>query len=93
MRLSETNVAFARAGRVSPETVIAFVGEKWVFVVCFLVAVVPPVSTVVVQGRAVVMVVSCWPPSVAAKVSLVSKPLRCRVLRAKKFALRGLMWG
>ena len=58
-----------------------------------MVAVVMSVSTLAVQGRAVVMVVSCWPPSVAAKVSLVSKSLRCRVLRAKKFALRGLMWG
>jgi len=46
----ETGVAFARVGRALPETVIAFAGEKWVFVVCFSVAVVMPVSVVVVQG-------------------------------------------
>ena len=46
----ETGVAFARAGRASPETVIAFAGEKWVYFVRFVVAVVPPVSTVAIQG-------------------------------------------
>ena len=48
VRLPETNVAFARAGRGSTETVIAFAGEKWVFFVCFLVAEVLLVSMVAV---------------------------------------------
>ena len=39
------------------------------------------------------MVVSCWPPSVAAKVSLVSKPPRGCVPCANLFALRGPMVG
>ena len=87
----ETVVAFAGAGRVTTETGIAFAGEKKVFFVHFLVAVVLPVSMVAVWGRAVVPAVSCWPASVAAEASLVSKLARGRVLCAKKFALRGLM--
>ena len=75
-RLSETPVAFAGAGRASTETVIAFAGEKWAFLERFSVAVVLLVSTVAFQGRAVVMGVSCWPASVAAEVSLVSKSPR-----------------
>ena len=59
----------------------------------FSVAEVSPVSTLVVQGRAVVMVVSRWPASVAAEVSLVASSPRGCVLCAKKFALRGLMVG
>jgi len=51
------------------------------------------VSTVAVQGRALVMAVSRWPASVAAEVLLVSKLARSRVLCAKKFALLGLMVG
>ena len=91
-RLSETGGAFARAGRSSTETGVAFAGEKWVLFVRFVVAEVLSVSTVVVQGCAVVMAVSCWPASVAAVVSLVSaSPCRC-ALCAKKFALRGLVW-
>ena len=72
MRLSETNVAFAGRCGVpvetaiafacsyvpGVETAIAFAGEKRVFLVCFSVAVVTVVSTVAVQGRAVVMGVS-----------------------------------
>ena len=50
VRLSETDVAFARAGRASDETVIAFAGEKWVFLACFSVAEVLSVSTVAVEG-------------------------------------------
>ena len=47
----------------------------------------------VVQGRALVMVVSRWPVSVVVEVSLVSpSPPQC-VLYAKKFALRGLVVG
>ena len=44
-RLSETAVTFAGAGRASPETPVAFAGEKWVFLVRFSVAVVMLVST------------------------------------------------
>ena len=51
------------------------------------------VSMVAVQGRAVVMVVSCWPASVAVEVSLVASSPRGCVLCAKKFALRGLVVG
>ncbi len=87
----ETGVAFARAGRALTETAIAFAGKKWVYLVCFLVAVAMSVSTLAVQGRAVVMVVSCWSALVGAVVLLVSKSLRCRVLRAKKFALLGMV--
>ena len=82
----QTGVAFARAGRASTETVIAFAGEKWVFFVRFSVAEVLWVSTVAAQGRALVLAVSCWPASVAAEVSLVSKLARGCVLCAKKFA-------
>ena len=101
--MSETVIAFAGAGRASTETVVAFAGEKWVFLVQFSGAEVMVVSMVAVQGRAVVlsvstvavqgcavaMGVSCWPTSVAAEASLVSK-LPCRsILCAKKFALLG----
>ena len=101
VRLSETPVAFAGAGRASTETVvafaggdrastetvIAFAGAKWVFLVQFSGAEVLSVSVVVVQGRAKAMPVSCRPASVAAVVSLVStSPCRC-ALCAKKFAL------
>ena len=71
-RLSDTAIAFPGAGRASTETVIAFAGEKRVFLVQFSGAEVMSVSTVAVQGCAVVMVVSCWSTSVAAEVSLVS---------------------
>ena len=84
----ETGVAFARAGRASDETDIAFVGEKWAFLVCFSVAEVMVVSMVAVWGRALVMAVSRWPASVAAEVSPVSKSPRHSSLSAKKFALR-----
>ena len=59
----------------------------------FSVAVVMAVSMVAVLGRAVVMVVSCWPVSVVAEVSLVSTSPRHSCLCAKKFALLGLMVG
>ena len=85
----ETAIAFAGAGRASNETGIAFAGENWVFLARFSLALVLSVSTGVVQGRALVMVVSRWPVSVVAEVSLVSpSPPQC-VLCAKKFALRG----
>ena len=86
--LSETAVAFARAGRASVETAAAFAGEKWVYFVRFSVASVLSVSMVAVEGRAVVMAVSRWPASAAAVVSLVSKPPCHCALCAKKFALR-----
>jgi hypothetical protein len=85
---SETAIAFARPCQSSSETDIAFAGEKWAFWVRFSVAEVMVVSMVAVQGRAVVMVVSCWPASVAAEVSLVASSPRGCVLCAKKFALR-----
>ena len=69
----ETTIAFARAGRASVETAVAFAGENWVFLARFSLALVLPVSMSVVQGRALVMVVSRWPASVAVEVSLVSK--------------------
>ena len=86
--LSETVVAFAGAGRASTETGIAFAGEKWVFLARFSLALVLSVSMGVVQGRAVVMVVSRWPASVAVEVSLVASSRRGCVLCAKKFSLR-----
>ena len=79
-RLSETVIAFARSYVRGVETVIAFAGEKRAILVRFSVAVVLLVSMVAVQGRAVVMGVSCWPASVAAEVSLVSKLPRGCVL-------------
>ena len=88
VRLSESRVAFARAGRASTETGVAFAGEKWVYFVRFSVASVLSVSMVAVEGRAVVMAVSRWPASAAAVVSLVSKPPCHCALCAKKFALR-----
>ena len=78
-RSPETGVAFARSYARGVETAIAFAGEKKLYFVHFSVAVVPAVS--------------CWPASVAAEASLVSKLARGRVLCAKKFALRGLMVG
>ena len=51
------------------------------------------VSAGAVQGRAVVMAVSCWPTSVPAEVSLVSTSPSGRVLCTKKFTLLGLMVG
>ena len=54
---------------------------KRVFLVRFSVAVVLSVSTVAVQGRAVVMVVSCWPVSVIAVVSSVSTSHVARPVR------------
>ena len=50
VRLSETPVAFAGAGRASTETVVAFAGEKWAFLACISVAEVLPVSMVAVEG-------------------------------------------
>ena len=58
VRLSETGVAFARSYVRGVETVIAFAGENRAVLVRLLVAVVTVVSTVAVQGRAVVMGVS-----------------------------------
>ena len=93
LRGLETAVAFARLCLWGIETGIAFAGEKWVFLARFTVALVLLVSTGVVHGRALVMVVSRWPVSVVAEVPLVSpSPPQC-VLCAKKFALRGLVVG
>ena len=75
----ETGIAFARAGRASDETAVAFAGEKWAFLMRFSVA--------------LVMAVSRWPASVAAEVLLVSKSACGCVLCAKKFALLGLLVG
>ena len=91
--MSETGVAFAGAGRASIETAVAFAGENWAFLVQFSGAVVMSVSAFPCWGRAVVMVVSCWPASVAVEVSLVASSPRGCVLCAKKFSLLGLMVG
>ena len=105
--MSATLVAFACWYLCGVETVVAFAGLKWAILVRFWVAevtvvsmgavqgraLVTAVSTRAVQGRAVVTAVSCWPASVVAEVSLVSISPRRRVLRAKKFALLGLMVG
>ena len=93
VRFLETPVAFARSCLCGVETAITFAGENRAVLVRLLVAVVTVVSTGAVQGRAVVMGVSCWPASVAAEVSLVSKSPRGCVLCARKFALRGLVVG
>ena len=82
----ETLVAFARAGRVSDETVITFAGEKWAFFVRFSIAEVLSVSAVAVEGRAVVMAVSRWPASAAAEVAVVAPSPRHYALYANKFA-------
>ena len=60
-RWSETIVAFACLCLCGIETAIAFAGAKWVFLVQFSGAEVMVVSTVAVQGRALVMVVSKSP--------------------------------
>ena len=49
-RWFETAIAFARLCLCGCETAIAFAGEKWVFLACFSIAEVPPVSTVAVWG-------------------------------------------
>ena len=85
--MSETVVAFARRYLCRSETVVAFAGAKWALLERFSVASVLSVSMVAVWGRALVMVVSCWPEPVAAEVSLVSKSPWAGVLSAKKFAL------
>ena len=72
VRLSGNGVAFACSCPCGVETGVAFAGEKWVFLACFSVAEVSPVSTVAVHGRAVVMAVSRWPASVVAEVLSVS---------------------
>ena len=77
--MSETVVAFARRYLCWSETVVAFAGEKWALLERFSVASVLSVSTVAVQGRAVVMV--------------VSSPPRHSCPCTKKFALPGLMVG
>ena len=88
VRLSETAIAFARLCLCGVETVLALTGENRAFLVCFSVAVATSVSTVAVQGRAVVMAVSYWPVSAVAVVLVVSMSPWCRASRAKKFALR-----
>ena len=74
-RWFETAIAFARLCPCGCETAIAFAGEKWAFLAQFSGAEVMPVSAV-----------PCWRRAV---VSLVSMSPRCRVVCAKKFALRG----
>ena len=48
--LSETVIAFARSCPRGVETLVAFAGEKWVFLACFSVAEVLSVSAVAVEG-------------------------------------------
>ena len=69
---TETAVAFAGAGRASNETGIAFAGENWVFLARFSLALVLSVSMGVVQGRALVMVVS--PSHLSASFARKSSP-------------------
>ena len=76
-RWFETVIAFARLCLCGFETVIAFAGEKWVFLVQFVGAEVSSVSVAPCWGRAVVLSVS-------------SSPCFC-VLCAKFVALLGLM--
>ena len=73
-RWSETVIAFARLYPCGIETVIAFAGEKWAFLVHFACAEVMPVSAVPCWGCAVVLLVSMSP--------------RCLASCAKKVALR-----
>ena len=68
----ETVIAFARAGRASTETAIAFADEKWAYLARISVALVLSVSMSVVQGRALVMVVSRWSASAVVEVMAVS---------------------
>ena len=77
-RWSETVIAFARLYPCGIETVIAFAGEKWAFLVHFACAEVMPVSAV-----------PCWG---CAEVLSVSMSLCCRASCATFFALIGLMW-
>ena len=91
LRGIETAVAFARSYVPGVETGVAFAGENRLVLACVSVAVVLSVSTVAVQGRALVTAVSCWPASAVAEASLVSKSPRRRVWCAKKFAHHGLI--
>ena len=75
-RWCETSITFARLCLCGIETAVAFAGEKWAFLVQFVNAKVMAVSAVPCWGRAVVIVVSCLPASVAAEVSLVAKSPR-----------------
>ena len=84
----ETVIAFAGRRGAPVETVIAFAAMKWAILVRILVAVVTVVSKVAIQGRAVVMGVSCWPAAVVAVVAVVAPSRRHCLLCAKKFALR-----
>ena len=79
----ETGVACACACPCGIETAVAFAGENRLVLACVSVAVVLSVSTVAVQGRALVTAVSCWPASAVAEASLVSKSPRRRVRCAK----------
>ena len=89
---TETGIAFAGAGRASTETGIAFAGEKWAFLVRFSVALVMVVSMVAFQRRALVMMVSRWPASVAAEVSLVSTSPRGCVCARKSSPCVAWWW-
>ena len=86
-------MAFARSYVPGVETGVAFAGENRLVLACFSVAVVLSVSTVAVQGRAVVTAVSYWPASAVAEASMVSKSPRRRVWCVKKFAHHGPIVG
>ena len=87
-RLFETIVAFARLCLCGIETVIAFAGEKWAFLVHFLGAVVMAVSEFPCWGCAVVLLVSISP----CFCVLCGKPFALRRcshrVGAKEFAQR-----
>ena len=85
--MPETVVAFAGAGRASIETVIAFAGEKWVFLVHFSGAEVMPVSRLPCWGRAVVLLVSTSPRCCALCREKVRPAWPDVCVSTKKFAL------
>ena len=91
--LSETSVAFAHLCLCGVETAVAFAGEKWAFLVRFLVALVMVVSMVAVQG-----VRSGAGGFMLACISGCRGVIGCNVatggvLCTKKFSLLGLMVG
>lgn len=80
--MSETPVAFARSYMRGLETAIAFAGEKPAFLVQFVGAEVMAVSTVAVQGRAVVSVVSSSDCERTDSGTMVPKPMMVAVVHA-----------
>ena len=80
--MRETVIAFARSCARGVETAIAFAGEKPAFLVQFSGAEVMAVSTVAVQGRAVVSVVSLSDCERTDSGTVVPKPMMVAVVQA-----------